>query len=277
MNATASATHSATLSAIHSSTGVPERGRGASIHQLLPRVMKEIGAVAKANIHRQMAYRFRSIDDALNAIQPALVKHRVAVSFRCYDHRTETQRVRERGAERLLQRTWLLLELTFWAPDGSSLSSTAAGEGLDIDGDKSTAKAMANAMKYALFFGLLIPVGYDPDPRLAAEASQAVDDPSPDDVCQDDAYQLEQPRHRPRGQRGPNDRPQRHRPQRCSEEQAVELRRLLVQAGTPLSEVAKLMRQHRVSDIGELTEIQAERLADKLIARIQQAKQTSAA
>jgi len=130
-----------------------------SIHEVLPRVMRDVGAIGKSQQNTERNYRFRSIDNALNAVNPVLIDHDVSVSIRCFDHRIQVQRDRDRyGNPRTLCRATLLLEVTFWAPDGSSVASTAAGEGLDLNGDKATAKAMSAAMKYALYFGLMIPV-----------------------------------------------------------------------------------------------------------------------
>lgn len=140
-----------------------------TIHELLPRVMRAIGVVEKRREHLEHHYRFRSVDDALNAVQPVLVQHRVSVSFNCFDHRITMHRLADgRGRARSVCRATLSLELTFWAPDGSSVTSTAVGEGCDATGDKASAKAMASAMKHALFYGLLIPVGVDDFGELQA-------------------------------------------------------------------------------------------------------------
>lgn len=148
----------------------PQRTLGGEIHRLLPRVMRDIGCVAKSQSDSQGRFRFRSIDDALNAVQPVLVQHEVCVSFTCRDHHLSVQRAS--GGIRC--RATLLLELRFWAADGSYVASVAAGEGYDEDGDKATGKAMSNAMKYALFFGLMIPAGAaagDCEPPVAAASN----------------------------------------------------------------------------------------------------------
>jgi len=130
-----------------------------SIFSLLPQIMQDVGTIEKKQ-HGEAAYRFRSIDDAMNAISPVLVTHGVSTSFRCFDHQLHFQRDRDRfGNQHTKCRATLSLELTFWGPDGSHISSTAAGEGVDHDGDKATCKAMSTAMKYALFFGLMVPPG----------------------------------------------------------------------------------------------------------------------
>jgi len=135
---------------------------GQAIHALLPAVMEDVGIIAKSQTNAERNYQFRSLDDVLNAIQPVLVSHGICTSVRCFDHRLQQQRLRDRyGNERAISRASLMLELTFWARDGSNIASIAAGEGQDVDGDKATGKAMASAMKYAMLFGLVIPAGPD--------------------------------------------------------------------------------------------------------------------
>ena len=142
------------------------------IFELLPRVMGDIGEIAKTQRNKQGAgYNFRGIDDALNHVSPALIKHGVTCSVKVHDVLREVGFRKTQNGEQRVVETTLLLDVTFTAPDGSSVTNTTAGEAIDYGGDKSMNKAMAAAMKYSLFFGLVIPVDRgsidegDNDPR----------------------------------------------------------------------------------------------------------------
>lgn len=142
------------------------------IFVLLPRVMGDIGEIAKTQRNKQGAgYNFRGIDDALNHVSPALIKHGVTCSVKVHDVQREVSFRKTQNGEQRVVETTLLLDVTFTAPDGSSVTNTTAGEAIDYGGDKSMNKAMAAAMKYSLFFGLVIPVDRgsidegDNDPR----------------------------------------------------------------------------------------------------------------
>ncbi len=124
------------------------------IHELLPKVMQEIGAIGKENRNSHQGYMFRGIDDALNHISPILSRNGVSVSFVVTGHKMD-EKPYSKG---IRYHTTLNLTQTFYAPDGSSVSNTAAGEAMDSNGDKSTNKAMSAAMKYCLFFGLMVPI-----------------------------------------------------------------------------------------------------------------------
>lgn len=127
------------------------------IYELLPKVARDVGAIGKDNRNQQQNYRFRSVDQVLNQLHGALSKHGVALSVAVRDRETTTL---ERD-KKLVTRTCLLLDVTFHAPDGSSITSTAAGEGMDFGGDKASNKAMAAGFKYAVFLGLSVPVAAD--------------------------------------------------------------------------------------------------------------------
>jgi len=134
------------------------------IHTLLPLVMADIGNIGKDQKNTQQKYNFRGIDDVLNHCNPALVKHGVTCSVKVTKHRVievETEKPGYQGGpptKGFRSRATLKMRVRFSAPDGSYLDNTTAGEAMDYSGDKATNKAMAAAMKYAFFFGLVIPV-----------------------------------------------------------------------------------------------------------------------
>jgi hypothetical protein len=142
----------------------------AQIHELLPKVMKDIGSIGKDQTNKHQSYKFRGIDDALNHAGPILTKHLVSVSVEFDDHKIDRKVVRilddkGREKERVESYATLGMKLTFHAPDGSTIANRLVGEGQDYGGDKATNKAMAAAFKYGIFFGLIIPV-----------AAEAIDD-----------------------------------------------------------------------------------------------------
>lgn len=137
---------------------------GGLIYQLMPKLMEAIGPISKDR-KNPVGFKYRGIEDALNAIHPELVKLQLTTSIRCYDLRSETN-TEDGTKKRFVYRTLLMMDVKFTATDGSSVTNTAAGEGIDTAGDKATNKAMAAAFKYACFLGLCIPIedGTLPDP-----------------------------------------------------------------------------------------------------------------
>ena len=139
------------------------RGPVTGIHQALAAVMRAITPIEKAQDNEGGGWRYRGIDDAYAAIHPLLKTHGIICTP---DVLRIDQAVRTSQREKKMH-TSLTMRYTFRAPDGSSVSCSAPGEAMD-SGDKSTAKAMAIAHKYALFQTFCIPcVGMeDPDASL---------------------------------------------------------------------------------------------------------------
>jgi hypothetical protein len=127
----------------------------AQIHELLPRVMADIGSIGKTKRNTHQGYDFRGVDDALNVCGPILVRHGVSVSVSVRSHSVNV--LDGKDGKKKYHAT-LLMALTFWAPDGSSIENVLAGEALDTEGDKATNKAMSAAYKYGIFLGLVVPV-----------------------------------------------------------------------------------------------------------------------
>ncbi len=126
------------------------------IYQLLPKVTEEIGAIRKGQQNSHQRYKYRGIDDALNQVSPVLARFGICTEVSVTNHHVE----RKDGGKTVYHAT-LQLQVAFIAPDGSRVTSQAPGEGISHGDDKATAKAMSAAMKYALFFGLMIPVDTD--------------------------------------------------------------------------------------------------------------------
>lgn len=127
----------------------------AEILEILPTLRDEIGAIPKGHDNAHFGYKFRSVEDVLRVCGPAFNKHGVTPAIKVSEHRVQTH-VNAKGKN--AYHAALLMTVTLTARDGSQVEFTAAGEGLDNDGDKATYKAMSGAYKYALLLGLSIPV-----------------------------------------------------------------------------------------------------------------------
>lgn len=128
------------------------------IHEVLPKVAAEVGAIGKEHKNTQQNYSFRSVEDALSATGPIFARHGITVSVNVVEHKVDvSERSTSKGSQAVYHAT-LRMGVSFWAADGSSVENIMAGEGLDYAGDKATNKAMSAAFKYGIFFGLCIPV-----------------------------------------------------------------------------------------------------------------------
>ena len=135
-----------------------------NIFESIQAVMGEIGAVGKTSKNAQQGFMYRGIDAVMNALQPALIKHGVFVVPEILEQ-TREERVNAKG--NTLIYSICKIKYTFYAQDGSSVSATVIGEGMD-PGDKATNKAMSIAFKYACFQVFCIPTEemVDPDAEV---------------------------------------------------------------------------------------------------------------
>lgn len=144
------------------------------IYGQMAKIMAEITAIAKDKKNEQQGFKYRGIDDVYNTINPLLAKHGVFMTSRVID-KVRDERTNAKGT--VLAFTCLRIEYTFWADDGSSVSTEVEGEGMD-SGDKSSNKAMAVGHKYALLQAFCIPTQDldDPDAEVheAAPAHRTV-------------------------------------------------------------------------------------------------------
>lgn len=130
------------------------------IHKAIIAVMREVGAIGKDSVNTQQNYKFRSIEDVYNRVQPLFAKHGIYSYPKVIDQQREIGTTKAGGS---MHYSVLTVEYTFAAEDGSSISATVVGEGMD-SGDKASNKAMAAAHKYAICQVLNIPYDViDPD------------------------------------------------------------------------------------------------------------------
>ncbi len=129
-----------------------------SIYKKMSQVMAEIGAVAKTQTNNAQGYRFRGVDNFVNALYPALLKHSVFMTPRCVKEVHELKDVtRSNGKSGVDKHVAIQMEYDFYAEDGSKVTvGPIPAEGLD-SGDKATNKALSAALKYALIQTFSIP------------------------------------------------------------------------------------------------------------------------
>lgn len=145
-----------------------------TIHQLLPKVMASLGAVAKSGRNQQFNYNFRSIDDVLNAVNPALREHGVSIGLRVLEYGSESFQSRNGGT---MTRVVTRLAVDLYGPAGDVRTLEGVGESADAQ-DKAHMKSMVQAFKYATLLGLAIPTheddpdSHNPDTAPAQQQQQ---------------------------------------------------------------------------------------------------------
>lgn len=123
------------------------------IYSAIASVMSEIGAIRKEKHNKQQGFQYRGIDDVVNALYPILSKYGLFVAPEVLEHTREERHTKNGGN---LIYSILKIRYTIYAGDGSNVSVTVIGEGMD-SADKSSNKAMSVAMKYAMFQVFCIP------------------------------------------------------------------------------------------------------------------------
>lgn len=131
------------------------------IYTAVNAVMKDVGVVGKDKVNKQQGFKFRGIDDVMNALYPAMIKNNVFAVPEVLEMNRE-ERQTKNGSNLLY--SICKMRYTFYADDGSNVQAVVIGEGMD-SGDKATNKAMAIAFKYACFQVFCIPTEemLDPD------------------------------------------------------------------------------------------------------------------
>ena len=124
------------------------------IYALIPKIMKQVGAIGKDKRNEIQRYNFRGIDDVYNALSGPMADNGVFVvpSMIGDAHRTEWA---TKNGGRMFG-VALKMSFKFYAPDGSFVEAIMPGEGMDT-GDKATNKAMSAALKYAMIEVFCIP------------------------------------------------------------------------------------------------------------------------
>lgn len=127
------------------------------IYKQLSLIMSEAPAIGKDSLNKQQGFKYRGIDAIYNALQPVFAKHGV---FSCPDVLSEVYERVESKSGGMLNFARLKIKYTFYAEDGSNVSLTVIGEGMD-SGDKASNKAMSVAHKYAITQLVKLPFASD--------------------------------------------------------------------------------------------------------------------
>lgn len=118
----------------------------ADIHKAMIEILSKLGAIGREQRNKQQGFMYRGIDDIYNAINPLFAEHGVYTLPNVLSEETTERQAKSGGT---LFHVKLVVEYTFFAADGSNVSATVLGEGMD-SGDKAGNKAMSIAHKYAL-------------------------------------------------------------------------------------------------------------------------------
>lgn len=132
----------------------------ADIYSAIIGVMTDIGAIGKNKRNAQQGFTYRGVDDVMNALQPAMVKHQIFVVPTVLEQKREEHATKNGST---MNYSVYTIKYTFYAADGSSVECVIVGEGAD-SGDKSTNKALSAAFKYACFQVFCIPTEEMKDP-----------------------------------------------------------------------------------------------------------------
>lgn len=166
-----------------------------NIHESLAAIMAAVGAIGKESRSETQRFYFRGISAVMNHLHPVFAKHGVVILPEVLEN-TKEDRITKAGGN--ITARILRVRFTFAAADGSSVSVVVDGEAQDT-GDKSTSKAMAIALKYALTQMLLLPYDeVDPDAttppasQLAAKARAPIAQPVEKRTAPDMPPQAEQ-------------------------------------------------------------------------------------
>lgn len=129
------------------------------IYAALAAVMADCDHVAKRDRNEHQKFMFRGIDAVVNAVGPALRKHKVIV---VPDVESVTYMPVTTSTNKPANACRVVVSYVFIAVDGSTVAVKVAGEAWD-HGDKATPKAMSVAFRTALLQALALPTD-DPDP-----------------------------------------------------------------------------------------------------------------
>lgn len=124
------------------------------IYKKMIDAMRDIGAIGKDRTNPAQGYKYRGIDEFLNACHPVFAKHGIFLTTQIKSIVREERATRSGGINTY---TNMQVLFNFHAEDGSTISTELPGEAMDT-GDKSTNKALSAALKYCLAQMLLIPL-----------------------------------------------------------------------------------------------------------------------
>lgn len=157
------------------------------IHGKIIDILVDAGAVAKDQENKEQKFKFRGIDQVVNAINPLLKKHRVAV-LPTKVHQVNVERF-ENANKKIVTDAVTVVEYTWIAEDGSTFVTEVTGQGRDF-ADKAVAKSNSVAFRTLLLQSLALPTDdADPDSEsieIDVAANTAPKAPAPKPVAAND-------------------------------------------------------------------------------------------
>lgn len=139
------------------------------IYSAITAVMKKITAISKDRKNQQQNFSYRGIDDVMNELHPVLAEVGVFIVPEVLsDERTE----RPTKSGSVLFHSKQMIRFNFIAEDGSAISATVIGEGMD-SGDKASNKALSVGYKYACLQVFCIPTEDEKDPDATSHGDIA--------------------------------------------------------------------------------------------------------
>ena len=138
-----------------------------NIYQTINKIMEEVPAIGKNKKNAKQGYSFRGIDDVMNKLQPLFAKYKLFIVPELLEQNREERKTSTGGS---LLYSICKMKYIFYAEDGSNVEAVVVGEGMD-SGDKASNKAMAVALKYALFQVFCIPTEEMKDPDKEKQPS----------------------------------------------------------------------------------------------------------
>jgi hypothetical protein len=151
---------------------------GTLIYKRMTEIMKAAGAIGKNGQNKQQGFKFRGIDDVYNTLHNILADNKVFTTPEVLETHHEERKTKSGSV--LIYRIYKI-KYTFWTDDGSSVSCTVVGEGMD-SGDKAGNKAMSIAHKYALLQVFAIPTEDMVDPDEESHEVEPVETSPRDEV-----------------------------------------------------------------------------------------------
>lgn len=131
-----------------------------NIYETIILVMDEVGVIGKEKRNKSQGFMYRGVDDVMNALNPAFIKHHLFMVPEVLEQSREERKTKSDGN---LIYSVCKVKYTFYAEDGSFIEAVVVGEGMD-SGDKASNKALAVAFKYACFQIFCIPTEEMKDP-----------------------------------------------------------------------------------------------------------------
>ena len=136
-------------------------GKREAIHEAMTMILADMEAIAKNKSTKatgEFGFKFRGIDDVMNALHPLLAVHHVYTLPEVIEVRDEVREgIGGNGKPKITSTTRVRLAIHFISGvDGSRVTATSAGEGCD-QGDKATNKSLSIAYKYLMLQTFCIP------------------------------------------------------------------------------------------------------------------------